>query len=125
MTATIIDGTAIAAKVRESVRAGVQEMQEKYGYTPGLATVLVGEDPASSTYVRMKQRMCEELGIRSIGHTLPAGASQEEVESLVRELNADPDVNGILVQLPLPDHIDEEAVLNAIAWRRTSMASIR
>jgi methylenetetrahydrofolate dehydrogenase (NADP+) / methenyltetrahydrofolate cyclohydrolase len=118
MTATIIDGTAIAAKVRESVRAGVQEMQEKYGYTPGLATVLVGEDPASSTYVRMKQRMCEELGIRSIGHTLPAGASQEEVESLVRELNADPDVNGILVQLPLPDHIDEEAVLNAIGLEK-------
>ncbi len=114
MTATIIDGTAIAAKVRESVRAGVQEMQQRHGYTPGLATVLVGEDPASDTYVRMKQRMCEELGIRSIGHTLPADATQEEVESLVRELNANPDVNGILVQLPLPGHIDEEAVLGAI-----------
>lgn len=114
MQAKIIDGTAIAAKVRESVHAGVQEMKEKYDYTPGLATVLVGEDPASSTYVRMKQRMCEELGIRSIGHTLPADAMQEEVEALVRELNADPDVNGILVQLPMPGHIDEEAVLNSI-----------
>jgi 5,10-methylene-tetrahydrofolate dehydrogenase/methenyl tetrahydrofolate cyclohydrolase len=114
MTAKIIDGTQIAADVREEIRAGVQAMQERYGYTPGLATVLVGEDPASDTYVRMKQRMCQELGIRSIGHTLPADASQEEVESLVRELNADPEVNGILVQLPLPDHLDEEAVLNAI-----------
>ncbi|MDT8304464.1 MAG: bifunctional methylenetetrahydrofolate dehydrogenase/methenyltetrahydrofolate cyclohydrolase FolD [Anaerolineae bacterium] len=114
MQAKIIDGTAIAAKVREEVRAGVQELQEKYGYTPGLATVLVGEDPASATYVRMKQRMCEDLGIRSIGHTLPADATQEEVEALVRELNADPGVNGILVQLPMPGHIDEEAVLNSI-----------
>jgi methylenetetrahydrofolate dehydrogenase (NADP+) / methenyltetrahydrofolate cyclohydrolase len=114
MQAKIIDGTAIAAKVRDSVRAGVQEMQEKHGYTPGLATVLVGVDPASQTYVRMKQKMCEELGIRSIGHTLPADATQEQVEDLVRQLNADPDVNGILVQLPMPDHIDEEAVLNAI-----------
>ena len=114
MTAKIIDGKAIAAKVREQVREGVGEMKEKYDYTPGLATVLVGEDPASSTYVRMKQRMCEELGIRSIGHTLPADSSQEEVEGLVRELNADPNVNGILVQLPLPKHIDEEAVLNTI-----------
>jgi 5,10-methylene-tetrahydrofolate dehydrogenase/methenyl tetrahydrofolate cyclohydrolase len=114
MTAKIIDGTQIAADVREEIRAGVQAMQERYGYTPGLATVLVGEDPASDTYVRMKQRMCQELGIRSIGHNLPADSSQEEVEGLVRELNADPEVNGILVQLPLPGHLDEEAVLNAI-----------
>ena len=114
MTAKIIDGKEIAAKVREQVRQGVQELQEKYDYTPGLATVLVGEDPASSTYVRMKQRMCEDLGIRSIGHTLPADSSQEEVEGLVRDLNADPNVNGILVQLPLPGHIDEESVLNTI-----------
>jgi 5,10-methylene-tetrahydrofolate dehydrogenase/methenyl tetrahydrofolate cyclohydrolase len=114
MTAKIIDGTQIAADVREEIRAGVQAMQERYGYTPGLATVLVGEDPASDTYVRMKQRMCQELGIRSIGHNLPADSSQEEVEGLVRDLNADPEVNGILVQLPLPGHLDEEAVLNAI-----------
>jgi 5,10-methylene-tetrahydrofolate dehydrogenase/methenyl tetrahydrofolate cyclohydrolase len=114
MTAKIIDGTQIAADVREEVRAGVQALQERYGYTPGLATVLVGEDPASDTYVRMKQRMCQELGLRSIGHTLAADASQEEVEGLVRELSADPEVNGILVQLPLPGHLDEEAVLNAI-----------
>ena len=114
MTAKIIDGTKIAADVREEIRAGVKAMQERYGYTPGLATVLVGEDPASQSYVGMKQRMCQELGIRSIGHTLPADATQEEVEGLVRELNADPDVNGILVQLPLPGHLEEEPVLNSI-----------
>ncbi len=114
MTAQIIDGTAIGAKVQEEVRQAVAEMKEKYGYTPGLATVLVGEDPASATYVGMKQRTCEKLGIRSIGHKLEADATQEEVEGLVRKLNADPNVNGILVQLPLPKHLDEEAVLNAI-----------
>lgn len=114
MTATLIDGTAIAAKVREQVRSGVQALEDEHGFRPGLATVLVGEDPASATYVRMKQRMCEELGIRSVGHTLDPDATQEEVESLVAELNADPQVNGILVQLPLPGHLDEEAVLNKI-----------
>jgi 5,10-methylene-tetrahydrofolate dehydrogenase/methenyl tetrahydrofolate cyclohydrolase len=114
MTAQIIDGTAIGAKVQEEVRQAVAEMKEKYGYTPGLATVLVGEDPASSTYVGMKQRTCEKLGIRSIGHKLESDATQEEVEGLVRKLNADPNVNGILVQLPLPKHLNEEAVLNAI-----------
>ncbi len=114
MTAQIIDGKAIADKVREEVRQGVANMRAEHGYVPGLATVLVGEDPASATYVRSKQRTCEELGIRSIGHHLPADATQEEVESLVRKLNADPTVNGILVQLPLPKHLDEEAVLNSI-----------
>jgi methylenetetrahydrofolate dehydrogenase (NADP+)/methenyltetrahydrofolate cyclohydrolase len=114
MTAKIIDGTQIAEKVREEVREGVVEMKEKTGYVPGLATVRVGEDPASATYVRMKQRMCEKLGIRSIGHVLPEDATQEEVETLVKELNANPEVNGILVQLPLPGHLDEEAILNSI-----------
>lgn len=114
MSAKIIDGKQIADKVKAEVHAGVVKMKEESGYTPGLATVLVGEDPASATYVRMKQRTCEALGIRSIGHQLSADASQEEVESLVKELNADPEVNGILVQLPLPGHLDEEAVLNAI-----------
>ena len=114
MTATTIDGRKIAEKVREEVRQEVVQMKSAHDYTPGLATVLVGEDAASATYVRMKQRMCEKLGIRSIGHTLPADATQEEVEGLVSDLNADPDVNGILVQLPLPDHLDEEAVLNSI-----------
>ncbi len=114
MTATIIDGKAIAARVREEVQHGVAAMKEEHGYTPGLATVLVGENPASTTYVRTKQKMCEELGIRSIGHKLPAETSQADLLKLVTELNADPEVNGILVQLPLPRHINEEAILNAI-----------
>ncbi len=114
MTAKIIDGTTIAKEIRLGVAEDVKAMQEEYDYTPGLATVLVGEDPASATYVRMKQKACAEAGIRSIGHTLPADTSQEDLMKLVGELNADPEVNGILVQLPLPDHMDEEAVLNSI-----------
>ena len=118
MSAQVIDGKAVAAKVRDKVAVAVKEMKEKHDYTPGLATVLVGEDPASATYVRSKQRMCERLGINSVGHSLSADASQEEVESLVSELNADPAVNGILVQLPLPKHLDEEAVLNSISLEK-------
>ncbi|MCA9897945.1 MAG: bifunctional methylenetetrahydrofolate dehydrogenase/methenyltetrahydrofolate cyclohydrolase FolD [Anaerolineales bacterium] len=114
MSAQVIDGKKVAARVRDEVAAAVAEMKETHNYTPGLATVLVGEDPASDTYVRSKQRMCERLGIRSIGHKLPADASQEEVVALVAKLNADPEVNGILVQLPMPKHINEEAVLNTI-----------
>ncbi len=114
MTAQLIDGTAIAEQVKEEVKVAVAKMQAEHNYTPGLATVLVGEDTASATYVRMKQRTCEKLGIRSIGHRLPADASQADVVALVSELNADPTVNGILVQLPLPKHINEETVLNTI-----------
>jgi 5,10-methylene-tetrahydrofolate dehydrogenase/methenyl tetrahydrofolate cyclohydrolase len=114
MSATIIDGKEIAKQVQEEVKEAVAKMEAEHGYTPGLATVLVGEDPASATYVRSKQRTCKRLGIRSVGHVLPADASQEEVEKLVSALNADPTINGILVQLPLPKHLDEEAVLNSI-----------
>lgn len=114
MTTNLIDGKAIAQEVQDEVKEAVAKMQAEHNYSPGLATVLVGEDPASATYVNMKQRTCEKLGIRSIGHTLPADATQEEVEALVAALNADPTINGILVQLPLPKHIDEEAVLNTI-----------
>ena len=115
MTAAIIDGKAIADKVREEVRQGVARMQEEHGYRPGLATVLVGDNAASATYVRSKRKTCEDLGIRSIGHELPADATQQQVEHLVAELSADPTINGILVQLPLPKHLDEEAVLNTIS----------
>ncbi|HRN66705.1 MAG TPA: bifunctional methylenetetrahydrofolate dehydrogenase/methenyltetrahydrofolate cyclohydrolase FolD [Promineifilum sp.] len=118
MTASIIDGKAIAESVREQVRQSVIQMKEEYGYSPGLATVLVGEDPASATYVRSKRKTCEDLGIRSIGHELPADATQEQVEQLVASLNADPTVNGILVQLPLPKHLNEEAVLNTISLEK-------
>jgi 5,10-methylene-tetrahydrofolate dehydrogenase/methenyl tetrahydrofolate cyclohydrolase len=114
MTANIIDGKAIAAEIREGVRQSAARMAAEHGLVPGLATVLVGSNPASETYVRMKRKMCEELGIHSFGHELPADSTQAEVEGLVRDLNANPDVHGILVQLPLPDHLDEEAILNAI-----------
>ena len=114
MSGQLIDGKAIAEKVREEVRVAVAKMKEEHNYVPGLATVLVGDDTASATYVRSKQRTCEKLGINSVGHHLPANSTQEEVEGLVSELNADPNINGILVQLPLPGHLDEEAVLNSI-----------
>jgi 5,10-methylene-tetrahydrofolate dehydrogenase/methenyl tetrahydrofolate cyclohydrolase len=115
MTAKIIDGKAIAQELRESVAKGVEELVASGGPRPGLATVLVGEDPASHTYVRMKRKACEEVGIESFHHELPADSTQEEVEGLVKELNANPEVHGILVQLPLPAGLDEEAVLRAIS----------
>ncbi|MCJ7534108.1 MAG: bifunctional methylenetetrahydrofolate dehydrogenase/methenyltetrahydrofolate cyclohydrolase FolD [Anaerolineales bacterium] len=114
MTAKIIDGKAIAAEVREKVAEDVAEMVAAGRPNPGLATVLIGEDPASQVYVRSKIKACEKAGIESYGHQLPATATQEEVERVVKELNADPKVNGILVQLPLPDGLDEEKVLQAI-----------
>lgn len=114
MTANIIDGKQIAANIRAKVAEDVLTMKAEHGYSPGLATVLVGDDPASSTYVRMKQRACAEAGIRSIGLTPPVDIPQAELEEIVSKLNRDPEVNGILVQLPLPDHIDEEKILNSI-----------
>ena len=114
MSAQIIDGKAIGLKVREQVAEDVAGMVAEGYPPPGLATVLVGENPASEVYVRMKQRACAKAGIESFGYTLPATSTQEEVENLVAELNADPKVNGILVQLPLPSGLDDERVLNAI-----------
>ena len=114
MTERIIDGKAIAAEVRQKVAEDVSAMVAEGKPKPGLATVLVGEDQASQVYVRSKIRACEKAGIESFGHRLPDTATQEEVEGLVKELNADPRVNGILVQLPLPSGLDEEAVLNTI-----------
>jgi 5,10-methylene-tetrahydrofolate dehydrogenase/methenyl tetrahydrofolate cyclohydrolase len=115
MTATLIDGKAIAQGIREKVAQGVDDLLKGGGPRPGLATVLVGENPASQTYVRMKQKACAEVGIESMGHELSESASQEEVERLVQKLNDDPKVHGILVQLPLPSGLDEEAVLKAIS----------
>jgi len=114
MTATIIDGKAIAEKVRLAAADDVAAMLAAGKPKPGLATVLVGENPASQVYVNSKQKACAQIGMESFGFKLPATATQEEVESLVKELNADPKVNGILVQLPLPSGLDEEKVLNAI-----------
>jgi methylenetetrahydrofolate dehydrogenase (NADP+)/methenyltetrahydrofolate cyclohydrolase len=115
MTATLIDGTATAAAIREEVKQGVAALQAERGITPGLATVLVGDDPASHSYVKAKRKACAEVGIASFPHELPATATQDEVIALVRELSARPDVHGILVQLPMPKHIDEKAVLGTVA----------
>jgi methylenetetrahydrofolate dehydrogenase (NADP+)/methenyltetrahydrofolate cyclohydrolase len=114
MTANIIDGKKIAEVIRNEVKQAVEQRAQNGQSVPGLATVLVGENPASQVYVRNKHKACDEVGIRSFGHVLPAEASQQEVEALVNSLNADPEVHGILVQLPLPKHLDEEAVLAAI-----------
>jgi methylenetetrahydrofolate dehydrogenase (NADP+)/methenyltetrahydrofolate cyclohydrolase len=115
MTAKIIDGKEIAAEVRAEVAKGVEALVASGGPRPGLATVLVGDNPASHTYVKSKRKASAELGIESFPHELPATATQEEVEGLVRQLNADPKVHGILVQLPLPAGLDEESVLKAIS----------
>ncbi len=114
MRAKLIDGKAIAESLREEVKQKVAKRVEKGLPTPGLATVIIGDNPASKVYVRMKHKACQEANILSIGHELPADATQEEVEGLVRDLNADPNIHGILVQLPLPAGLDEERVLNTI-----------
>jgi methylenetetrahydrofolate dehydrogenase (NADP+)/methenyltetrahydrofolate cyclohydrolase len=114
MTARLIDGKGTAAAIQEEIATETEDLKAKHSLVPGLATVLVGENPASQAYVSSKQKRCAEVGITSFGHELPADASQEEVEGLVRELNEDPKVHGILVQLPLPDHLDEEKVLAAV-----------
>ncbi|MEJ8574815.1 bifunctional methylenetetrahydrofolate dehydrogenase/methenyltetrahydrofolate cyclohydrolase FolD [Microbaculum marinum] len=114
MTARIIDGKATAASLREDVAAAVARLKSEHGITPGLAVVLVGEDPASAVYVRNKGRQTVEAGMNSYEHKLDAGTSQDELLDLVAKLNADPAVNGILVQLPLPGHIDTSAVIATI-----------
>ncbi len=114
MAARVIDGKAVAAAVRERVKVDVAAFKEETGRTPGLATVLVGEDPASQVYVGMKRRNTEEVGMRSIHHEPEASIREEELIALVRELNEDDEVDGILVQLPLPAQIDENAIVAAI-----------
>ena len=115
MAATLIDGAAIAQALRAEVARETAELVKQGKPQPGLATVLVGDNPASQSYVSSKKKACAEVGIASFGHELPATASQAEVETLVKQLNADPHVNGILVQLPLPKGLDEEGVLSAIS----------
>ncbi|HHU83017.1 MAG TPA: bifunctional methylenetetrahydrofolate dehydrogenase/methenyltetrahydrofolate cyclohydrolase FolD [Firmicutes bacterium] len=111
--AKILDGKALAARVREGLKKEVAQLTAE-GFTPGLAVILVGDDPASQVYVRNKERACAELGIKSWKHHLPADTSQKDLVQLVERINADPEVNGILVQLPLPAHIQTEAVLDVI-----------
>lgn len=114
MTAELIDGKAAAANLRETIAAAVAKMQDGAGVQPALAVVLVGDDPASQVYVRNKGIATKKAGMRSIEHRLAADASEADVVKLVGELNADDGVDGILVQLPLPDHIDSSRVINEI-----------
>jgi methylenetetrahydrofolate dehydrogenase (NADP+)/methenyltetrahydrofolate cyclohydrolase len=113
--AEIIDGKAFAANLRGEIARKVAILKQNYSVTPGLAVVLVGEDPASQVYVRSKGKQTLEAGMNSYEHKLDAATSQEELLGLIERLNNDPDVHGILVQLPLPAHIDEEAVINSIS----------
>jgi methylenetetrahydrofolate dehydrogenase (NADP+)/methenyltetrahydrofolate cyclohydrolase len=110
MSATVIDGKAVAARVREEVSQAVDVFTKGTGYRPGLATVLVGEDPGSVVYVAAKQRACEEVGMSAFDQRLPADASFEEVSDLLASLNADRAISGVLLQLPLPDHLDDVAL---------------
>jgi 5,10-methylene-tetrahydrofolate dehydrogenase/methenyl tetrahydrofolate cyclohydrolase len=115
MPAQLIDGKAIAETIRGEIKAEVEAIQVQHGKTPGLATVLVGERKDSQAYVRSKKKACADVGITSFGHDLPADISQTDLLAVVRDLNANPAVHGILVQLPLPDHIDDEEILGAIS----------
>jgi methylenetetrahydrofolate dehydrogenase (NADP+)/methenyltetrahydrofolate cyclohydrolase len=114
MTAKIIDGKAIAKEIRSDLKLKVAQLT-KEGRQPGLAVVLVGDDPASAVYVRSKKRACEEIGVNSLVHRLPEDTTQDELLGLVEQLNQDPHIHGILVQLPLPKGLDEEIVINAIS----------
>ncbi|KIC51185.1 bifunctional methylenetetrahydrofolate dehydrogenase/methenyltetrahydrofolate cyclohydrolase FolD [Tateyamaria sp. ANG-S1] len=114
MTATVIDGKAFAAKVRGQVADHVARLKEAHGITPGLAVVLVGEDPASQVYVRSKGKMTVEVGMKSVEHKLNADTSEEDLLAVVQSLNEDPEIHGILVQLPLPGHLNEDLVINSI-----------
>jgi len=114
MTAKVIDGKAFAAGVRAQVAEHVARLKEESGLTPGLAVVLVGEDPASAVYVKNKGIQTKEAGMASFEHKLPAETSEAELLALIGRLNADPAVHGILVQLPLPKHLDSDLVINAI-----------
>ena len=114
MTAQIIDGKAFAAQVREKVARHVALIKDAHGVTPGLAVVLLGEDPASQVYVRSKGKQTIEVGMNSYEHKLGADSSEADLLALIKRLNADADVHGILVQLPLPDHLNEDLVINSI-----------
>jgi methylenetetrahydrofolate dehydrogenase (NADP+) / methenyltetrahydrofolate cyclohydrolase len=113
MPAEIIDGKGIAARIRSEVAERTEDLVAK-GVTPGLATVLVGDDPASRIYVSSKRKACAEVGIKAWDHDLAASTSQDDLLALIDELNGDPTVHGILVQLPLPEHVDEQLVLDAV-----------
>jgi len=116
MTAQILDGRALSASLRENLRRDTAELAAKHGRAPGLAVILVGEDPASQIYVRNKKKACVDIGIESddFSQTLSAETTQQHLLGLIAELNADPKVDGILVQMPVPEHIDPEVIIEAI-----------
>ncbi|MCR8827559.1 bifunctional methylenetetrahydrofolate dehydrogenase/methenyltetrahydrofolate cyclohydrolase FolD [Pseudosulfitobacter koreensis] len=114
MAATVIDGKAFAARVRGQVATHVAALKADHGITPGLAVVLVGEDPASQVYVKSKGKMTLEVGMKSVEHKLDAGTAEADLLALIHQLNTDPEIHGILVQLPLPGHLDEDLVINSI-----------
>ena len=118
MPVQIIDGKTIAESLRSEIKDRVAERTSKGLPMPGLATILVGEDPASQVYVRSKHRACEEAGMKSLGFNLPADTPQEKIEAIIKELNLDKNVHGILVQLPLPKSLDEERVLTSVALEK-------
>jgi methylenetetrahydrofolate dehydrogenase (NADP+)/methenyltetrahydrofolate cyclohydrolase len=118
VAAQLIDGKQIAQTIREEIRSGVEELRQRHGVTPGLATVLVGDNPASVSYVTAKNKTCAELGMTSFQHTLPATITEDELLALIDRLNRDPAVHGILVQLPLPRGIRESRVIEAIDPRK-------
>jgi methylenetetrahydrofolate dehydrogenase (NADP+) / methenyltetrahydrofolate cyclohydrolase len=114
MSATIIDGKSISKQIRSEIREQTERFRRETGTVPGLAFILVGENPASQVYVKMKGKGCEEVGFYSVTRELPAGISQSELIQLIDTFNKDPNIHGILTQLPLPDHIDEAAVIESI-----------
>ena len=114
MSATIIDGKSIAAALRAAVKAQTQALRAAHGIVPGLAVVLLGDDPASQSYVASKSRAVTEVGMRPFDHHLPAGVSEAELLALVQKLNADPAVNGVLMQMPLPPQISTKRVVASI-----------
>ena len=115
MSATIIDGKGIADTIRREVKAGAERLKAGSGIVPGLAFILVGENPASQSYVKSKGKACEELGFYSITEQVPASTSEAELLAMIQAFNQNPDIHGILVQLPLPKHIDEQLVIEAIS----------
>lgn len=114
MTAQIIDGKAIALEIKEEIGKNVEQFKQETGITPHLVAILVGDDPASAVYVGAKQKACEQFGLKSTLHKLSAETTQEELLELIKKCNEDPDVHGILCQLPLPDQIDQKAILDAV-----------
>ena len=112
--AELIKGAEVAKQIREELKKEVAELKEKHNIVPGLVTVLVGADPASQVYVGQKEKTCNELGMYSERYDIPADTTQEDLLALIDKLNKDPKIHGILVQLPLPKHLDEEKVLYAI-----------